>query len=225
MRKKKPRLKQSNFKRPNLKRVSLKRPSKLNQVRIIGGQFKRRNVDFIDLDGLRPTPDRMRETLFNWLMSDIYEANVLDACAGSGVLGFEALSRGAAKVTFIEANQQQYQQLQASAQQLKISPEQAQIYHGRAEEVINHWSDEQPAFDLVFLDPPYALNLWQIILNSLLIKQKIHAQTLIYIESDRAIETLFPEGIYIDNRHYQPEILREKNMGQAYSALIRLKAV
>ncbi|WP_211660357.1 RsmD family RNA methyltransferase, partial [Pedobacter nototheniae] len=59
---------------------------------------------FIDAEGLRPTPDRLRETLFNWLMADLFEASVLDCCAGSGVLGFEAISRGAAHCTFIEAN-------------------------------------------------------------------------------------------------------------------------
>ena len=60
-----------------------------NQVRIIGGQFKRRSISFIDADGLRPTPDRLRETLFNWLIADIHDAKVLDVCAGSGVLGLK----------------------------------------------------------------------------------------------------------------------------------------
>ena len=78
--------------------------SSAGQVRIIGGQFKRRSVSFIDAEGLRPTPDRLRETLFNWLLADIHGAYVLDSCAGSGVLGFEALSRGAAHCTFIEMN-------------------------------------------------------------------------------------------------------------------------
>lgn len=73
-----------------------------NQLRIIGGKWKRRQLPFANIEGLRPTPDRVRETLFNWLMWDIQNAQVLDLCAGSGALGFEALSRGAANVVMIE---------------------------------------------------------------------------------------------------------------------------
>ncbi|MDG9706581.1 RsmD family RNA methyltransferase, partial [Streptomyces sp. DH37] len=73
-------------------------------MRIIGGEYRRRLVAFIDADGLRPTPDRVRETVFNWLADDLVNAKVLDCCAGSGVLGFEALSRGAKQLTSIEPN-------------------------------------------------------------------------------------------------------------------------
>ncbi|RSS08270.1 16S rRNA (guanine(966)-N(2))-methyltransferase RsmD, partial [Acinetobacter baumannii] len=73
-----------------------------NQLRIIGGEWKRRVLPFASIEGLRPTPDRVRETLFNWLMWDIQNAHVLDICTGSGALGFEALSRGAASVYMIE---------------------------------------------------------------------------------------------------------------------------
>ncbi len=221
------------------KRPAKKQPTKLNQVRIIGGQFKRRNIDFIDLEGLRPTPDRMRETLFNWLMADIYDAKVLDACAGSGVLGFEALSRGASQVVFIEANQQQYQQLQASVKQLGLNVEQAILYQGKAEEVITRLAfnigeslKTQQPFDLVFLDPPYALNLWQPILELLIMHQLIDQNTLIYLESDRPIDTLFAEGIYVNpidassmdanHCHYQTKVLKEKKMGQVHSTLIQI---
>ena len=73
-----------------------------NQLRIIGGDWKRRQLPFASIEGLRPTPDRVRETLFNWLMWDVQNTNVLDICAGSGALAFEALSRGASKVVMIE---------------------------------------------------------------------------------------------------------------------------
>ena len=79
-----------------------KQPS--NQVRIIGGQYKRRLINFIDSDGLRPTPDRLRETLFNWLLADTLDAVVLDMCAGSGVLGLESLSRGAKQAVLMQIN-------------------------------------------------------------------------------------------------------------------------
>ena len=73
-----------------------------NQLRIIGGEWKRRILPFASIEGLRPTPDRERETLFNWLMWDIQNSKVLDLCSGSGALAFEALSRGAAEVIMIE---------------------------------------------------------------------------------------------------------------------------
>lgn len=159
-------------------------------VRIIGGHFKRRQLDFIDAEGLRPTPDRLRETLFSWLMADLYSARVLDCCAGSGVLGFEALSRGAAHCTFIEANPQQSQLLLNSAALLQVSQTDADIFTGRAEVVIEQQAATLSPFDVVFIDPPYELNLWQPILKALLTHQLIHGDTLLYLEADRPINEI-----------------------------------
>lgn len=159
-------------------------------VRIIGGRFKRRQLDFIDADGLRPTPDRLRETLFNWLMAELYGARVLDCCAGSGVLGFEALSRGAAHCTFIEANPKQSQLLCDSAKLLQVSQTDANILTGRAEVLINQQTSRFSAFDVVFIDPPYELNLWEPILKALLTHQLIHSDTLLYLEADRPINEI-----------------------------------
>lgn len=161
-----------------------------NQVRIIGGLFKRRQLTFIDANGLRPTPDRLRETLFNWLTGELFDAQVLDCCAGSGVLGFEALSRGAKHCTFIEASPKQSQQLSLSAQALQLSTEQAQIYTGYAEQILAQRPSDLSAFDIVFIDPPYDLNLWQPILDTLIARALITAQTLLYIEADRPIESI-----------------------------------
>lgn len=154
-------------------------------VRIIGGQFKRRNITFIDADGLRPTPDRLRETLFNWLLADIHGARVLDSCAGSGVLGFEALSRGAAYCTFIETNRAQSQMLTQSAQQLRLITDSYQIMHGAAEQVLTQNYIINTPFNIVFIDPPYADNLWQPILTALITQELITAGTLIYLEADK----------------------------------------
>lgn len=159
-------------------------------VRIIGGRFKRRQLDFIDAEGLRPTPDRLRETLFSWLMADLYSARVLDCCAGSGVLGFEALSRGAAHCTFIEANPKQSQLLADSAELLQVSQTDADILTGRAEVVIEQQAGSFAPFDVVFIDPPYELDLWQPILKALLAHQLIHSDTLLYLEADRPINDI-----------------------------------
>ncbi|MGB2081593.1 MAG: 16S rRNA (guanine(966)-N(2))-methyltransferase RsmD, partial [Psychrobacter sp.] len=154
-------------------------------VRIIGGQFKRRIVSFIDADGLRPTPDRLRETLFNWLLADIHDAHVLDSCAGSGVLGFEALSRGAAHTTFIEINPAQSNMLRQSAEQLRLEAASYQIITGTAEQVLRQEHLTARPFDIVFIDPPYAQDLWQPILTALITNALINTETLIYLEADK----------------------------------------
>lgn len=159
--------------------------SAAGQVRIIGGQFKRRSVKFIDAEGLRPTPDRLRETLFNWLLADIHGAHVLDSCAGSGVLGFEALSRGAAHCTFIEMNRAQSDMLHQSAEILRLNSDSHQIIHGTAEQVLKKTDLVPRPFDIVFIDPPYAEELWQPILTTLITQSLINTDTLVYLEADK----------------------------------------
>lgn len=156
---------------------------KLSQVRIIGGEYRRRWVKFIDADGLRPTPDRLRETLFNWLSPYLPNATVLDCCAGSGVLGFEALSRGAKHVTMIEPNRQQFFQLQANADTLAISHDKLTLYPTTAESILPTFTQ---TYDIIFLDPPYALNLWQPLLH--LLQNLQHPDSLVYLEADCPID-------------------------------------
>lgn len=158
-----------------------------NQVRIIGGKFKRRQLSFIDTDGLRPTPDRLRETVFNWLMADTLDARVLDVCAGSGVLGFEALSRGAKFATFIEPNHAQATILRQSAKSLHLNDDDYTIINATAQNALPTLSEP---FDIIFIDPPYTLNLWQTFIT--LIKQHhlVHANTQIYVESDRPLDDI-----------------------------------
>lgn len=211
--------KKSAFKKSIINNSSAK-PA-ISDVRIIGGAFKRRTVSFIDAEGLRPTPDRLRETLFNWLMGDIFGARVLDAFAGSGVLGFEALSRGAINCTFIEANREQSQQLKVSADKLKINPEQLQIIQGFAETVLNQPNSNVP-FDIAFIDPPYALNLWQPVLMALIQNQWIDDNTLIYLEADQDLTPML-------SRISEPlsaEFICQKQvkMGQVTAGLYCLKS-
>lgn len=178
-------------------------------VRIIGGQHKRRLVQFLDIDGLRPTPDRLRETLFNWLTGYLGDANILDMCAGSGVLGFESLSRGAKAVTFIEFHPKQAKQLSITADTLRLGL-QCRILTGDARHILPTLNT---AFDVVFIDPPYALNLWQELLDKLITHQLIHADTLIYIESDKPLSDIITTPL---------TIIKDGKMGQVFAYLCQL---
>lgn len=204
-------------------------------VRIIGGQYKRRIVSFIDAEGLRPTPDRLRETLFNWLIADIHDAKVLDSCAGSGVLGFEALSRGAAHTTFIEVNSAQVTMLRQSAEQLRLDAINYQIIQGTAEQVLTQNQTIQRHFDIVFIDPPYAQDLWQPILTALIKQSLINTETLIYLEADKDLTLQLDQLVASINESAEPladiaqslirfECLKQTKVGQVVAGLYQLSA-
>ena len=150
-----------------------------SSLRIIGGQWKRRILTFIVVDDLRPTPDRVRETLFNWLQFEIQGKRCLDAFAGSGALGVEALSRNAAECVFIEKHAGQAKQLQ---QTLTDFGKPMPVLVGDTLQLLNQ---QKTPFDVIFLDPPYALNFWQPVCELLVKQQLIHADSWIYIEADR----------------------------------------
>lgn len=156
-----------------------------NQLRIIGGDWKRRQLPFASIDGLRPTPDRVRETLFNWLMWDIQNTNVLDICAGSGALAFESLSRGANQVVMIEPNSTQAKFLKDNLELLKVTNQRAKLKVSTAQQALPSLKEQ---FDLVFLDPPYSLNLWEEL--AILADPLIKTDGLIYVEADQDISQL-----------------------------------
>lgn len=156
-----------------------------NQLRIIGGEWKRRQLPFASIDGLRPTPDRVRETLFNWLMWDVQNAKVLDLCTGSGALSFEALSRGAAEAVLIEPDRTQAKFLMDNLELLRVSKQRVQLKNMTAQQAIPNLKDQ---FDLIFLDPPYSLDLWQELAE--LVDPYISNNGLIYIEADRDLAQL-----------------------------------
>ena len=156
-----------------------------NQLRIIGGDWKRRQLPFASIEGLRPTPDRVRETLFNWLMWEVQNAQVLDMCAGSGALAFEALSRGAASVVIIEPDRTQAQFLTQNLELLKVTKTRAQLKVATAQQVL---PTLQTQFDLVFLDPPYSLDLWETLAAQA--NHLIKDNAYIYVEADRDLQSL-----------------------------------
>ena len=121
-----------------------------NRVRIIGGEWKSRILTFPDVEGLRPTPDRVRETVFNWLGQTLYGKTCLDLFAGSGALGFEALSRGADRVVMVESAKAVVAALKRNAEIL--GARQIEIVGGDGPRFL---AATQEQFDVVFLDPPY----------------------------------------------------------------------
>lgn len=128
--------------------------AQLNKVRIIGGTWRGRRVPVLDQPGLRPTPDRVRETLFNWLQFEVAGRSCLDLFAGSGALGLEAASRGAKSVVQVEQNAKLCRQLKQNTQIL-----QAQQIKVVQSEVFRFLASETGAYDLVFLDPPFGKGL------------------------------------------------------------------
>ena len=130
--------------------------SSMNTVRIIGGAWKRRQLRFPDALGLRPTPDRVRETLFNWLGQDLSGRRCLDLFAGSGALGFEAASRGAERVVMVEQSPAVAAALENNARVLEAG-NRLRIVRGDALKSAPSLSSAEERFDVVFLDPPFRL--------------------------------------------------------------------
>lgn len=126
-----------------------------NQVRIIGGLHRGRKLAFADAEGLRPTPDRVREQVFNWLGQDLTGKSVLDLFSGSGALGLEAASRRAAKVVMVENNRQTARALQQAKQTLALAQADVVVSDG-----LLYLQQTQQQFDVVFLDPPFAWQQW-----------------------------------------------------------------
>ena len=150
-----------------------------NQVRIIGGEHRGRKLPFPDLPGLRPSGDRVRETLFNWLQPVIINARCLDLFAGSGALGLEAASRGAREVVMLDQAAQVVRQLEANRDLLGLT--QVQIIKADA----LRWLEQYPRpFDVVFVDPPFAANLLSEVCAKLEDRGWLASDAFIYLEED-----------------------------------------
>lgn len=170
-------------------------------VRIIAGQWRRRRLIVPDVPGLRPTPDRVRETLFSWLQPYLPGACCLDLFAGSGALGFEAASRGAARVVLVEAHRRAVATLR---EQVRIlGAERVEVAHADA----GRWlSGQAEPFDVVFLDPPYASRDLGGLCRRLEKRGWLAPGALVYLESDCDYASL---GL---PAHWHPR--RERRAGQ-----------
>jgi 16S rRNA (guanine966-N2)-methyltransferase len=147
------------------------------EVRIIGGQWKRSKLRVLAKPGLRPTPDRVRETLFNWLGQDLSGLRCLDAFAGSGALGFEAASRGAQDVLLIEQDPQLITNLQSNKTRLKADTIRIQ----RGDSIAMMRSLPKASFDVIFLDPPFGSGLFLEAIQAA--ARVLSAQGAIYLEA------------------------------------------
>ena len=152
-----------------------------NKVRIIGGEWRSRIITLPNSADVRPTPDRVRETVFNWLGQDLSGKNCLDLFAGSGAMGFEAASRGAAQVVMVESGSRVLKSLRANINTLGAA--QIRLVSMDALKFVD--SDRQ-LFDVIFVDPPYRLEL----LPKLLPKLSLHLAEggLVYVEDDNFFE-------------------------------------
>jgi len=177
------------------------------EVRIIAGQWRGRKLKVPDVKDLRPTPDRVRETLFNWLAPYIAGARCLDLFAGSGVLGFEALSRGASAAVMVDQSKVVVKLLQEEAVTLKA--ENLTIYAARIPEELQ--KADKP-FDIIFLDPPYAENLLLPTCHYLEENHFLAATAYIYLEAKEVIkDNDLPLGF---------RIIKNKQAGQVHYHLV-----
>ena len=178
------------------------------QLRIIGGQWRGRKLQFPDRPGLRPTGDRIRETLFNWLGPHLHNAKCLDLFAGSGALGIEALSRGAAHCDFVDADREA---VNAVGHHLNIlnATDSSSVSCDMAERYLRQTEDK---WDIVFIDPPFDARLGMSTLTLLASSDRLTEASRVYFETSRSQPEPVPEGCY--------DVLREKTTGDVCYRLL-----
>ena len=152
-----------------------------NQLRIIGGEWRGRKLRFPDVPNLRPTPDRVRETIFNWLAPMIHGARCLDLFAGSGALGLEALSRGAAFTTFVDSHKKAAQALKGHLDLLHAC-DKAEVLQVDS---VKFLKNNAQAYDLIFLDPPYHLDLMEKVVPLLEENGWLTENAMLYLEIEK----------------------------------------
>ena len=203
---------QSNFsKKPKTKKQS---SGSAGEIRLIGGKFKGRKLKVHDKEGLRPTTDRLKETLFNWLMMHVRNAKVLDCFAGAGSLGFEAISRGAESLVCIEKDKQAANQLKSNCAVLKADT-QISVLQG---DFFAKSAQLSETFDLVFIDPPFHKGMAAKAIAQLFEKQLIAEDTIVYLEQEASSDFAIERSEFAECF----ELIKEKKAGQVLAQLYRV---
>lgn len=179
-----------------------------NRLRIVGGTFRSRVLTFPDVPGLRPTGDRIRETLFNWLGQSLHDKVCLDAFAGSGALGFEAASRGATRVVLCERDRSAHAKLVENRALLGASA--CAVVHG---DVFARLATGTEKYDLVFCDPPFAAQLHDKFLLAL--APHLALDALVYVESSAPLDLL-------SSIKSEYQIIKSAHSGSVYYGLVAL---
>jgi len=182
-----------------------------SRIRIIAGRFRGRKIPVPDLPGLRPSGDRVRETLFNWLQTEITGANCLDLFAGSGALGMEAASRGAGRVLLIDSKRVLIENLETLAADWKADS--IELLHADALKWLADYR-AGPAFDLVFVDPPFEQQLQQQVLERLAACGLVKAGGLVYVETAARDISVLPPADW--------QLEKDKTIGEVQLQLFRV---
>ncbi|MCK4841655.1 MAG: 16S rRNA (guanine(966)-N(2))-methyltransferase RsmD [Methylococcales bacterium] len=172
-----------------------------SKLRIIAGEWRSRQLIFEDTPGLRPTPARVRETVFNWLQKDVASSQCLDLYAGSGALGFEAASRGAKSVLMVENHPQACRLIKQNTD--KLATDKIKIIQG---DVFKFLAGDASAFDLIFLDPPFGKGLAQQTCHWLEDKNWLTSQAKIYVEVE--------SDLNLDDMPVNWQLLKSKKSGE-----------
>ena len=171
---------------------------KKGEIRIIGGKWKGKKIYFDLNDDLRPTPDRAKETLFNWLGQDLKKMYCLDLFSGTGALGFEAFSRGAQKVTFVEKNKEYLQKIKKVFLEMNEKAD-CDFFCAECLEWIQNNSSETK-YDLIFIDPPFNKNLIHDLLAAILEKELLSKNGQIYFEFEKKLDLEIPESLTLKKK-------------------------
>ena len=171
---------------------------KKGEIRIIGGKWKGKKIYFDLNDDLRPTPDRAKETLFNWLGQDLKKMYCLDLFSGTGALGFEAFSRGAEKVTFVEKNKEYLQKIKKVYLEMSEKGE-CDFFCAECLEWIQN-NNSGTKYDLIFIDPPFNKNLVHDLLAAILEKELLSKNGQIYFEFEKKLDLEIPESLNLKKK-------------------------
>jgi|TARA_B100001093_G_scaffold356321_1_gene340896 16S rRNA (guanine966-N2)-methyltransferase len=173
------------------------------EIRIIGGKWKGKKIHFELHDDLRPTPDRAKETLFNWLGQDLNEMYCLDLFSGTGALGLEALSRGAKKVTFVEQNKKYLKKIK-NVYIGMTEKEDCDFFCAECLDWVKN-NNSQTKYDLIFIDPPFNKNLIDDLLTTILKKELLSNNGKIYFEFEKKLDFKIPKSL---------NLKKEKSLGK-----------